>query len=97
LTFSIKKGSVQFNEGPHQGQTFEFDVSVQVGKNISVIISSNQRELLESFEVGMQLEDLQCFSPIGLFKGNGIVYAKNVIQDGPKRGDWVVDITVEAG
>lgn len=91
----ISSVSVEIQEGPRRGDMVEFDVTVQSGKNISVIISKQDKEILDSFEVGIRLPDIQCYSPIGLFRGNGVVLGKNVIKDGPKRGDWVLDITVE--
>jgi len=91
----ISSVSIELQEGPRRGDKVEFDVTVQSGKNISVIISSTDKEIIDSFNVGIRLPEMQCYSPIGLFRGRGVVLGKNVIKDGPKRGDWVLDITVE--
>jgi hypothetical protein len=91
----ISSVSIELQEGPRKGDKVEFDVTVQSGKNISVIISSSDKEIIDSFNVGIRLPEMQCYSPIGLFRGKGVVLGKNVIKDGPKRGDWVLDITVE--
>ena len=91
----ISSVSLALQNGPRKGDMVEFDVTVQSGKNISVIISSHEKEIIDSFNVGIRLPDMQCYSPIGLFRGEGVVLGKNVIKDGPKRGDWVLDITVE--
>ena len=39
--------------------------------------------------------NIQCFSSMGVFNGNGIVSGKSLISSGPKKGDFAVDITIQ--
>ena len=61
---------------------------------ISLLIPSKDKDLIEYFEVGATLNDVQYYSPIAMFSGTGIVSEKTKIESGPRRGDYNLDIKV---
>jgi tetratricopeptide (TPR) repeat protein len=93
----ISSVGVQFQNGPLQGKMEEFEVTFQAGNTISIIIPSDRKDLLESFEPGLRLKEMQCYSLIAVFNGSGVVSDKSVISSGPKRGHYTLDITIDGG
>jgi hypothetical protein len=83
--------------GPRKGEAVEFDVTFQSGNGVSIIIPSGQREVADAFKAGSRLEDVQCYSAMGVFNGHGTVTAKSAISSGPKKGDFTLDLTVDSG
>jgi tetratricopeptide (TPR) repeat protein len=93
----IASFSVQLTKGSRKGKTVEFEVSFQSGNKVSTIIPAQERDLMNSFELGLRLDGIQCFSPLAVFNGTGIVSGINKISSGPRRGDYSLDITIEEG
>jgi tetratricopeptide (TPR) repeat protein len=93
----ISSVGVQFQNGPLKGKMEEFEVTFQAGNTISIIIPSDRKDLLESFEPGLRLKEMQCYSLIAVFNGSGVVSDKSVISSGPKRGHYTLDITIDGG
>lgn len=89
--------SFQVPAGPFEGRTMEFNVAFQLGNVVSVIVSAEQKALLEALGSGSLLPDMQCFSPITVFRGNGRVSGRSKIEDGPRQGDFMVDIAIDEG
>ncbi|MFA6010553.1 MAG: hypothetical protein WC799_11275 [Desulfobacteraceae bacterium] len=87
---------IRFNHGPKKGEHIEFDVSFQAGNVLSLIVSSNDKLLIESLKIGVRLDDMDFYSPIAIFKGSGIVEANTRIETGPKRGDYSLDIKIHS-
>lgn len=81
-------------EGPLKGVTFILDVRFQIGNVITLFIEDHKEELIESFEVGNILDNLQFNSTIAIFKGKGIVAEKIRIDSGTRQGDYRIDIQV---
>jgi len=88
--------SIQLESGPLKGETVEFDVTFQSGNSVSVIIPARRKDLLDAFKTGMELSDIQCFSPIGFFRATGVLFGKTEIKDGPKQGDYLLEIAINA-
>ena len=88
--------SIELESGPLKGEAVEFDVTFQSGNSVSVIIPSRRKDLLDTFKTGMELSDIQCFSPIGFFRANGVLFGKTEIKDGPKQGDYLLEISINA-
>ncbi len=86
--------AINFEHGPHKGKTVEFDVNFQSGSMLSLIISKNEADVLEGLEDGMKLNEIQFFSPIAIFSGEGVVVSKTQIKSGPKQGDYCLDIRI---
>ena len=91
---ALSSVNIPLPAGPRKGESVEFEVTFQSGNAISIILSSKQKDLKEVFEQGTELTDIQCFSSMGVFNGNGTVSGKSLISSGPKRGDFAVDITI---
>jgi len=87
---------IRFNHGPKKGEHIEFDVSFQAGNVLSLIVSSNDKLLIESLKIGVRLDDMDFYSPIAIFKGSGIIEANTRIETGPKRGDYSLDIKIHS-
>ena len=90
----ISSVGVPFNWGPLKGETVEFEVSFQSGNTISIVVPSENSQLLEAFKPGLKLQDMQCYSLIAVFNGTGVVSGKSEITSGPKKGDYTLDITI---
>ncbi len=85
---------INFDSGPAQGKMVEFDVNFQSGNMLSLIISNKDKELIEDLKTGVKLNNIQYYSPIAIFKGAGIVSSRTQIQNGPKKGDFCLDIKI---
>ena len=81
--------------GPRKGDNIEFKVTSQSGNTISVDIPERQRELADAFKPGLRLPNLQCYSPIAVFKASGIVINKIRHSDGKKQGNYMLDISID--
>ncbi len=85
---------ITFTSGTHKGKMVEFDVNFQSGGMLSLIISKNDKGLIEDLKEGDDLDDIQFYSPIAMFKGTAVVANKTQINTGPKQGDFCLDIKV---
>ena len=81
-------------KGPLKGVTFVLDVRFQIRNVITLFIEEHKEELLESFEVGKNLDNLQFNTTVAIFKGKGIVAEKVRIDSGTRQGDYRIDIEV---
>ncbi|MBW1827195.1 MAG: hypothetical protein JRI78_09475 [Deltaproteobacteria bacterium] len=82
------------DEGPLKGGTFILGVSFQIGNVITLFVEGHKEELIESFTVGISLDNVQFNSTIAIFKGKGVVLEKIKIDSGLRQGDYRVDILV---
>ncbi len=87
---------ITFESGPRKGKMVEFDVNFQSGNMLSLIISKQDQGLIEDLKAGMELRDIQFFSPIAIFNGSGVVSSKTLIKSGPKQGDYCLDIRIKS-
>jgi hypothetical protein len=85
---------ITFTSGTQKGKMVEFDVNFQSGGMLSLIISKSDGGLIEELQVGDQLDDVQYYSPIAMFKGTAVVANKTEIKAGPKQGDFCLDVKV---
>lgn len=92
----ISSFRAQLTSGSRKGQTVDFDVSFQAGNKVSTIIPAEQRDVLDALKPGLRLPEIQCFSPLAVFNGQGVVSGINKISSGPRQGDYSLDITIEA-
>jgi tetratricopeptide (TPR) repeat protein len=93
----ISSFAVNLADGPRKGQRTEFEVSFQSGNRISTIIAAQQKDVADAFKPGLQLPDIECFSPIAVFKGRGVVSGMKKISSGRRRGDYSLDISIQVG
>ena len=90
--FSIR---VRIDNGRFKGETVDFDVTYQLGNTVSFIIRACEKELLDTFEQGVRLSEVQCYSPRSLFNASAVVSEKQKMKRGPKRGDYYYDLIIE--
>jgi tetratricopeptide (TPR) repeat protein len=85
---------ITVDSGPQKGDVFEFKVRFQLGKVVSLLIPSRDKDVIENFKIGSEIHGVQYYSNVGLFNGSGLVSAVKEITIGPLRGDYCVDIEV---
>ena len=85
---------ITVDSGPQKGHVFEFKVRFQLGKVVSLLIPSRDKDVIENFKIGSEIHGVQYYSNVGLFNGSGLVSAVKEITIGPLRGDYCVDIEV---
>ena len=90
----INSIGIILDSGPRNGDIVELDVSFQAGNVISLLLMHTDTDLIELFNVGETLHNIQFYSPIAMFGGSGIVDAKTHIESGPRRGDYSIDLKV---
>lgn len=78
------------------GSTKELDVTFQSGNVISMLIAHKDKDLIDFFNEGDKLDDIQFNSAIAIFNGTGVVSHKTKIESGPRRGDFSIDIRIES-
>jgi hypothetical protein len=91
----ISSVNLQLRNGPRKGDKIEFKVTCQSGNTISVDIPEKQREIADAFKPGLRLPDIQCYSPIAVFKASGIVIRKTRLSNGKKKGNFMLDISID--
>jgi hypothetical protein len=87
---------ITLENGPRKGKMVEFDVNFQSGNMLSLIISKQDQSLIEDLKAGMELREIQFYSPIAIFNGSGVVSSKTQIKSGPKQGDFCLDIKIKS-
>lgn len=90
----INSIGITVDVGPQKGNVYEFKVRFQLGKVISLLIPSRDKDVVENFKIGSEIHNVQYYSNVGLFNGSGLVAAVKEITIGPLRGDYCVDIEV---
>lgn len=91
----ISSVNVQLRHGPRRGDNIEFKVTCQSGNTISVDIPERQRDVADAFRPGLRLPEMQCYSPIAVFKASGIVLRKTRFSRGKNRGNYMLDISID--
>jgi len=87
--FSI---TIRFYDGKRHRYTVDLDVVYQIGGLSSVVVSSADRALLDSLRLGKTLRDIQFDTPVTVFRGAGIITRKSLIEKGPEKGNYLIDI-----
>jgi len=90
----ISSIKIFFNDGKRHRYAVELDVIYQIGNLVSIVVSSADRALLDTFKIGKTLSDIQFYTAVTVFRGTGIVSRKSVIEKGPRKGNFLVDITL---
>ncbi len=90
----ISSIKIHFHDGKRHKYAVELDVVYQMGGLTSIVVSSADRALLDSLKLGKTLHDIQFYTPVTVFRGAGIVSRKSVIEKGPRKGNYVIDISM---
>lgn len=80
--------------GARQGEPVELEISFQAGKYLKILVAKKERQLIESLNVGDQLTAMTFYSPMAIFSGTGYVSSKVMINAGPKKGDYSLEIKI---
>ena len=87
---------ISIDEGPMSGNHVELDVSFQSGSLLSLIVSGSNEALINLFQRGQTIHDVDFYSPIAIFKGSAVVESNTRINSGPKKGDFSLDIRIDS-
>ena len=90
----INSMAITIYKGPLKGEIVEFKIRFQLGNVVSVLIPIRDKDIIDFFEVGDRINDIQYYSATSLFHGSGIVTSVKEIKIGPLRGDYYVDIEI---
>ena len=85
---------ITFTDGTQKGKMVELDVNFQSGEMLSLIIPKSDRGMIDHLNNGDNLDDVQYYSPIAMFKGTAAVVNKTQIDSGPKEGDYCLDLKI---
>jgi hypothetical protein len=88
--------SIHLQGDPLQDRNLDLEVQFQSANTVTVHLPSNRKEVARLLAPGTRLDDIQCFSPITVFRSSGTVAGTATIKHGPKRGDYTLDITIDA-
>jgi hypothetical protein len=88
--------SIHLQSGPLAGQTIDFDVHFQSANTVTVLIPAVRISVADTLVPGTRLTDIQCYSPITVFRSTGTISGAAKIKQGPRRGDYTLDITIDA-
>lgn len=86
---------INFDQDPLKDKPVELDVNFQTGNTVSLLIESKDKKILDDLNIGFHLKDVQYRSSVAIFRGDGVVKAKLKIHEGPKKGDYHMDIVVK--
>jgi hypothetical protein len=87
--------TICFMESSGDKENLEFDVTFQSGDVISISIPAPHKSLIGSLQIGERFNQMQFYCPIALFRGSGVVSGINMVKHGPKKGDYIMDITID--
>jgi hypothetical protein len=90
----ISSIKIHFHDGRRHKYAVELDVIYQVGGLTSIVVSSADRALLDTLKLGKTLHDIQFYTPVTVFRGAGIVSRKSIIEKGPRKGNYLIDIAM---
>jgi tetratricopeptide (TPR) repeat protein len=88
--------SVHLQPGSLRDQTLDFEVQFQSANTVTVHLPSSRKEVAEFLAPGTHLDDIQCYSPITVFRSSGTVAGTATIKHGPRQGDYTLDISIDA-
>jgi tetratricopeptide (TPR) repeat protein len=91
----ISSIGIQMVDGANKGKITDLSVNLQTGKDINLIVSSKEREIIKLLKKGAHLKGVKLNSPISVDTGNCTVVTVARIDQGPKKGDYSVDLRIE--
>jgi tetratricopeptide (TPR) repeat protein len=90
----VSSVSIPVSIGPRKGQLVEVPVNLQTNDAINLIIASAHKDVVVMMKKGAQIEKLKLNSPISSSTATGTVKAVALIDQGPRQGDYSVDLKV---
>lgn len=92
----INSVGITVPDGSQKSMEVVLDVAFQSGKSVSLIVPGREKMLIETFKIGLKLENVQFYSPIAILNGSGIVSAFTKISSGPKMGSYSLDLKISS-
>jgi hypothetical protein len=80
--------------GPRAGQLIEVPVNLQTADTVNLIVPVVHKDLIEMLRKGAIIEKIKLNSPISVSTGTGTVIAAATIDQGPRQGDYSVDLKI---
>lgn len=77
-----------------KNSSVELEVSFQAGKYLKMLVPKRDKQLIESLKIGDHLPDMTFYSPVAIFSGTGYVTSKVIINAGPKKGDYSLEVKI---
>lgn len=96
LVFDITSVGIMMEEGDDKGNIIEYDVSFQSGNILNLLIPETDKEKIAILNPGVELKEVQFFSSIAMFNGKAVVSNKSVIEKGPKKGNYSLDLEIKS-
>jgi tetratricopeptide (TPR) repeat protein len=90
----VSSVSIPVSIGPRKGQLVEVPVNLQTNDAINLIIASAHKDVVVMMKKGAQIEKLKLNSPISSSTAAGTVKAVALIDQGPRQGDYSVDLKI---
>lgn len=92
----ISSVSFPISIGPRAGQLIEVPVNLQTSDAVNLIVAGTDKDLIAMLRKGAKLEKIKLNSPISVSTGNGVVITAALIDQGPRQGDYSVDLKIGA-
>jgi tetratricopeptide (TPR) repeat protein len=92
----INSVGITLPTGPQKSREVVLDVAFQSGKSVSLIVPGREKALIDTFKVGLKLENVQFYSPIAILNGSGVISAFTKISSGPKMGSYSLDLKISS-
>lgn len=91
----ISSVGIQMANGANKGTVVDLAVNLQTGRDVNLIVPSKERDIMKMLKKGANLKGVKLNSPISVNTGNCVVVAVARIDQGPKKGDYSVDLKIE--
>jgi hypothetical protein len=92
----VSSVSIPVSIGPRAGQLIDVPVNLQTSDTVNLIISVANKDLIAMLKKGARIEKIKLNSPISVSNGAGTVMAAALIDQGPRQGDYSVDLKIES-
>jgi hypothetical protein len=90
----VSSVSIPVSIGPRTGALIDVPVNLQTSDTMNLIIAAAHKDLIAMLQKGAKIEKLKLNSPISVSTGSGTVIAAAVIDQGPRQGDYSVDLKI---
>lgn len=90
----VSSVSIPIPVGPRAGQLIDVPVNLQTSDTVNLIVLAAHKDLIAMLRKGAKIEKIKLNSPISASTGSGTVIAAATINQGPRRGDYSVDLKI---
>lgn len=90
----VSSVSIPISAGPRAGQLIDVPVNLQTSDTVNLIVLAAHKDLIAMLRKGAKIEKIKLNSPISVSTGSGTVIAAATISQGPRQGDYSVDLKI---